>query len=414
MIYFLCIQLMTGAAVKREFKTKDTIRACFAGYVVQAAVNNFVPLLFVTFSSEFGLSLSKITLLITFNFCMQLISDLASAPIVRLIGVRRSAVAAHLFASAGLIMLTFLPDIMPNPLAGLLISVSVYAVGGGLLEVLISPIVESCPTGSKESAMSMLHSFYCWGHVGVVVLSTVFFLVFGSSQWRWLALFWAILPLVNAFYFLRVPLYPFVPEGVREMSYGDLFRNGRFWLIMVLMVCAGASEQAVSQWASAFAEEGLGVTKAVGDLAGPAFFALMMGSSRAIYGKHGSRMPLPTVMIAGSALCIASYLLIYLSPVPVVSLIGCGICGFSVGIMWPGTFSIAARVLPGGGARMYSILALCGDLGCCAGPTFVGFISSSLGGELGKGIVLSVGFPIIMLIGSAAAGKLYKDSTLNR
>ncbi|MCD7919144.1 MAG: MFS transporter [Clostridiales bacterium] len=379
-----------------------TIRACFVGYIVQAIVNNFVPLLFLTFQSAYGIPLSSITLLITFNFTVQLMVDLLSPRFIDWVGYRAAIVLAHVMAAAGLIGLAVLPDLLPSPFAGLVVSVLVYAVGGGLLEVLVSPIVEACPTDNKESTMSLLHSFYCWGHVGVVLLSTVFFTLFGTERWKILALLWAVVPIVNCVIFTRVPIYSLLEEGEQGLSMKELLGKRTFWLALVLMICAGASEQAVSQWTSTFAESGLQVSKTLGDLCGPMFFAILMGTARALYGKYGARIDLIRTMKFSAGLCVVSYLVISLSPWPMLSLLGCGVCGFSVGILWPGTFSMTARLLPRGGTLPFALLALGGDIGCSAGPTVVGILSSLAGGDLRVGILAAVGFPVLMLLGSCA------------
>lgn len=385
---------------KKFLNYGHTIKACFVAYIVQAIVNNFVPLLFLIFQSSYQIPLSEITLLITFNFVIQLSVDLLAARFVDKIGYRVSIVAAHMMSALGLVLLAVLPDILPNAFAGLLLAVMVYAIGGGLLEVLVSPIVESCPTDNKETAMSMLHSFYCWGHVGVVLLSTLFFTVFGAENWQVLSLLWAAVPALNCLVFLRVPIYTLLEEGDPGLSMKDLFANKMFWVIMLLMVCAGASEQAVSQWASTFAESGLKVSKTVGDLAGPMFFAVLMGTSRFFYGKYGERMDLIKFMKLSSVLCIVSYLLISLSPIPALSLVGCGLCGLSVGILWPGSFSIASQVIPRGGTVLFALLALGGDIGCSGGPTFAGMVSSAAKGDLHMGILAAVIFPLLMLLGT--------------
>lgn len=318
---------------------KSTMCACFTGYIVQAIINNFAPLLFVTFQKTFDIPLSQITALITVNFVIQLLIDLLSAGFIDKIGYRASAVLSHVFAAVGLILLTVLPEVFASPFVGLLIAVIIYAVGGGLLEVLVSPIMEACPTENKEKAMSLLHSFYCWGHMAVVLLSTLFFTAFGISNWRILAIFWALIPIVNAIFFTQVPIYSLQEEGERGLTLKELFRNKVFWLMMIMMVCSGASEQAVSQWASTFAEQGLGVSKTVGDLAGPLAFAALMGTSRLLYGKFGDKLNLNKCMFFSACLCVISYLCIALIPVPAIGLIGCALCGFSVGVLWPGTFS---------------------------------------------------------------------------
>ena len=386
-------------------KYQKTVYACFVGYIVQAIVNNFVPLLFLTFEKSYHIPLSQITMLITFNFGIQLLIDLLSAKFVDRIGYRISIVLAHVFSAAGLICLVILPDLLPNAFAGLFISVVIYAVGGGLIEVLISPIVESCPSDNKEKAMSLLHSFYCWGHVAVVLLSTIFFRIFGIENWKIMALIWAIVPIVNGITFTKVPIATLIEEGETGMTIRELCRNKTFWILMLMMLCAGASEQGVSQWASTFAEQGLGVSKTIGDLAGPMAFAILMGSSRAFYGKFGDRMDLDKFMIGSSILCIISYLCISLAPSAFVSLVGCSICGFSVGIMWPGSFSKASAVMRNGGTAMFALLALGGDLGCSGGPTLVGYVSSMFSEDLKRGILAAIVFPVLLIAGTVLSGK---------
>lgn len=390
-------------------KYNRTMYACFVGYVVQAIVNNFVPLLFLTFHSSYGIPLSKITLLVTINFLLQLCVDALSVVVVDRVGYRPMAVLAHVFSAAGLILLTVLPEVLGDPFVGLLIAMAVYALGGGLLEVLISPIVEACPTDNKEKAMSLLHSFYCWGHVGVVLLSTLFFTLFGIRNWKIMALIWALIPIVNGIAFLRVPIAPLIEGGERGMTLGELARNKLFWLFMVAMMCAGASEQAVSQWASAFAEMGLGVSKTLGDLMGPMLFAIMMGLARAIYGKFGERIQLEKFMLMSCLLCVVSYLITSLSPWPALGLIGCGICGFSVGIFWPGTFSMASASLRRGGTALFCMLALGGDLGCSAGPTVVGMISSVASDNLKIGILVAILFPVVLTLCVQLRRRMQRD-----
>lgn len=376
-----------------------TITACFIGYIVQAIVNNFAPLLFLTFEKSYSIPLSQITLLVTINFGIQLLVDLLSVGFVDKIGYRASMVAAHILSAAGLVLLTILPEVTSSPFIGLLAAIIIYAIGGGLLEVLVSPVVEACPSDNKEKAMSMLHSFYCWGHVGVVAISTLFFYFFGINNWKILAIIWAVIPLCNAVVFTKVPIASLLPEGESGLKMKDLFGMKLFWILFIMMVCAGASEQSVSQWASTFAEQGLGITKTLGDLAGPMAFAVMMGTSRAFYGKYGDRIDLDKFMIFSSILCILSYLGISLIPIPAVSLIACAVCGLSVGIMWPGTFSKASASLSKGGTAMFALLALGGDVGCSGGPTLVGMISSSQNDNLKMGILVAIIFPILLLSG---------------
>ena len=398
-----------GGFLNLNNQYNKTITACFVGYIVQAIINNFVPLLFLTFERTYQIPLSQITLLVTINFGVQLFVDLLSVKFVDKIGYRASMVIAHLCSAAGLVLLTILPEVMDPAFLGILTAVVVYAIGGGLLEVLVSPIVEACPSDHKEKAMSMLHSFYCWGHVGVVALSTLYFYIVGISNWKLLAVIWAVIPLANALAFTKVPIAPLLPEGESGLRMKDLLGMKLFWILFIMMVCAGASEQAVSQWASTFAEQALGITKTLGDLAGPMAFAILMGASRFFYGKYGDRIDLDRFMIFSSLLCILSYLGISLIPVPLVSLAACAVCGLSVGIMWPGTFCKASQALRRGGTAMFALLALGGDVGCSGGPTLVGLISSSLNDNLKAGILAAIIFPVLLLTGILLCRRMKKQ-----
>ena len=385
-----------------------TIYASYIGYITQAIVNNFTPLLFLTFSRQFGLTLDKIALITTVNFGVQLIVDFLSAKAIDRIGYRTSVILAHIFSALGLCGLAVIPDLMKNSYAGILVCVVLYAIGGGIIEVMISPIVEACPTERKEATMSLLHSFYCWGHVGVVIVSTLFFRFVGIGHWRMMAVLWAVIPILNAVYFSQVPIYS-ITQNEKPTPIKSLIRNKLFWLFIVFMICAGASEQAMSQWASAFAEAGLGVSKTVGDLAGPCTFAILMGTSRALYGKFSHRLQLKKAMVLCAILCIASYLLATLTKSPVAGLMGCAVCGFSVGIFWPGTFSLASSGLKGAGTAMFAFMALAGDVGCSAGPTLVGFISQAANDNLKIGLLTAIIFPILILIGTM----FLKDKNVN-
>ena len=380
-----------------RFTYKTTIVACFLGYIVQAIVNNFIPLLFITLQDTYQIPLSQITLLVTINFSIQLLIDMLASIFMDRIGYRASGVIAHICSAAGLILLTVLPNVM-DPFMGILLSIMVYAIGGGIIEVLVSPVMESCPTDNKEKAMSLLHSFYCWGHVGVVLISTLFFAWAGIQNWRILAVAWAVIPLINTYIFARTPIAPLISEGEKGMSIAQLFRSKVFWILMLMMVCSGASEQAVGHWASAFAEQGLHLTKALGDLVGPMLFAVMMGLTRVFYGKYGDRINLERFMTLSAAVCVCAYLMISLSPWPVLSVVGCALCGLTVGIMWPGTFSRAAIALRNGGTAMFALLALAGDLGCSSGPTLVGFVSGLAGDNMKLGILMALVFPLLMLL----------------
>lgn len=382
-------------SVKNNYN--HTVFACYFGYIIQAIVNNFAPLLFLTFREEFGIPLRQITTLVTINFLFQLFIDVVCAKVVDKIGYRKCIVAAQLFSALGIAGLGILPDLCPNAYLGLILAILLYATGGGLIEVLVSPIVEACPIKNKKAAMSLLHSFYCWGHLFVVIASTVFFAIFGIENWRILAFIWAIVPFLNTFYFAKVPIARLTEEG-EQMSLKELFSSKQFLLFILVMVCAGASEQGMSQWASAFAEAGLGVSKTIGDLAGPSLFAITMGTSRVIYSKISEKIDLSKYMTCCAVLCISSYAIASFSGNPAFSLIGCALCGFSVGVMWPGSFSLASENFPKGGTAMFAFLALAGDFGCSFGPTIVGFATSLLNDDLKKGVFSAVVFPIVLII----------------
>ncbi|KAA8817492.1 MFS transporter [Bifidobacterium callitrichos] len=383
-----------------------TVIACFVGYITQAVINNFMPLLFVTFATTFDIGMARLSALITVNFVTQLIVDVLAGRFVDRIGYRPCIIAAHVAALAGLLVLGLAPTRVPDPYAAILVAIFLYALGGGLIEVMVSPIVEACPSEHKDKAMSLLHSFYCWGQLGTVVISTLFLFFFGANSWPVLACLWAIVPAIGIAMFIGVPMPRIVPEGTVAMRFIDLVGRPVFLLMFLMMLCAGAAEQGMSQWASAFAESGLGVAKVVGDLAGPAMFALMMGLSRTIYGILGHRMNL-TVFIAGSSvLCVAMYLTAALSPMPVINLVACAVTGFSVGIMWPGTFSMAAEAMPGGGTLMFALLAVAGDLGCAGGPSLVGFVASANGDDLRTGLLFGSLFALILLVCVFVAGRM--------
>lgn len=395
----------------RQFKSfKSTLFASFGGYVVQGIVNTFVPLLFITFQNEYGIPLSKITALITINFLLQLCVDLASAFFIDKIGYRASAFLANTFASVGLVLLTVLPRVMPDPFIGLLLSVFVYAIGGGLLEVVVSPIVESCPSEHKAKTMSLLHSFYCWGSVGVISLSALYFAIFGTEHWRVLTLVWSILPAANAVLFLFVPLGSLSEDGAPSMSIPQLLKCKPFWFYFFIILGAGAAESAVAQWASAFAEKGLGVSKTLGDLFGPALFGVAMGISRLLYGKFGEKIDLKKAMLSSGILCVISYLIIAFSPSAVLSLCGMALCGFSVGLMWPGTYSLAAAGIKGGGNAMFSFLALGGDIGCTSGPSVAGYVSGLFGDNLKIGFLFATFFPLLLTLLLIFSGKKKKPT----
>lgn len=376
---------------------KRTLLASYLGFITQAICANFAPLLFLRFHNFYGIPLGQIALISSIFFFTQLVVDLICAKYVDRIGYRKCIVASEIFAAAGLIGLAFLPELFANPFTGICIAVVLYAIGSGLIEVLCSPIVEACPFDNKESVMSLLHSFYCWGCVGVILITSLFFTFVGIEHWKWMACFWAIVPLYNVYNFLTCPIEHLVEDG-KGMTIGQLFKVPLFWLLIVLMVCAGASELSMAQWASAYAEAALGFSKTIGDLVGPCLFAVSMGISRVFYGKYGEKIDLKKFMIGSGCLCLVCYLLASLSSNAMIGLIGCIVCGFSVGIMWPGSISISSQKLPTGGTAMFALLAMAGDLGGAFGPGLVGQISQSAEDNIQRGMVFGTIFPVVLVI----------------
>ena len=380
-----------------EKNYKKTLKACYLGFITQAIAANFTPLLFLKFHTEYGIPLGQIALISTTFFFTQLIVDILCAKYVESIGYRRAVVVSEVASVIGLVGLAFLPEILPSPFAGIIVSVIIYAIGSGLIEVLVSPIVEACPFENKESIMSLLHSFYCWGTVAVILLSTLFFNVFGISNWKWMACVWALLPLYNIYNFMTCPIEYLVEEG-QGMSVSELLKSPLFWTGIILMICAGASEISMSQWASAFTESALGIEKRMGDLAGPCMFAVMQGVSRVIYGKCGNRIDLTKYMMGSGALCLICYILASVSHNPLLSLVGCIMCGFSVGIMWPGTISIMSKRLPVGGTAMFALLAMAGDIGGSVGPAAVGIVTQNANDNLQIGMLSASVFPFVLIM----------------
>ena len=389
---------------------KKTLIACLSSYVVQAIIVNLAPLLFLTFQKSFGISFSAVSLLITVNFCVQLTVDLICAKYVDKIGHRAAMIFGHTAATIGLICMAVLPSIFPNPYIALVLSTMIYAIGGGIIEVLVSPLVEACPTKNKEGTMSLLHSFYSWGQVMVTILTCLFFAVFGIENWRILTLIWALVPTFLAVIFIKLPLPAITAEGEVGLSLGQLFKKGLFWLLLLLMLCSGASEQGVIQWASVFAEKTLGLSKSVGDLVGPLTFAILMGLCRTLFARYSEKIPLEKFIIFSSFLCVAGYLITVFSNSTILSLLGFALCGFSVGIMWPGTLSVGAAGIRGGGTAMFAMFAVAGDIGCSAGPTIVGFFADIFGGDLKVGLLVGTIFPAILIVGTLAKRVFFKPS----
>lgn len=381
----------------RQSDYKLTVYACFNDYIAQAVVNNFLPLLFISFTQTFGITIEELSVLISANFFLQLLVDAFAGKYVDKIGYRTSMIAANIMCATGLIMLSFLPFITPNAFIGIIISVIVYAIGGGLIEVLISPIIEATPSENNDQMMSLLHSFYSWGQVGVVVVFVGFISLFGAQNWPILSLLFALIPAVSLLLFLRAPMPTIVEEDDR-IDFKALMKRPAMWFFCVMLVCAAAAELSMSQWSSAFAESGLGVSKVIGDLAGPASFAAMMGIARIFYARFGERLDLRAFIHWSSILCVISYLAVAMVPVPAISLFACALTGLSVGIMAPGLMSLGAQKIPNGGTPMFSLFSFSQDIGGTVGPLAVGAMAGIFGENLHVGLLFATIFPLIMFI----------------
>ena len=385
--------------VKNNFKY--TITASFLGYITQAIMLNFPPLLFVFFGTEFGISPIQITVLISSNFILELLVDVIASRYAENWGYRKLVICADAFGILGLVTMALVPAIFSgnSVFYGLMVSMMLCGIGGGLMEVLISPIVEACPTKNKAGFMSLLHSFYCWGQFAVVLLSTLFFRLAGIDKWPIIACLWTIVPLIGLILFTFAPINHLVEDG-KGARLGGLLKNGTFWIFLVMMLCAGASELTMSQWASYFAESALGVEKWVGDLLGPCMFALTMALTRVFYAKVSERLKLDTAILISAIICVATYVLAIISNNPILSLIGCATCGVGCGVLWPATYSLASQRIPNGGVLMFGVLALLGDGGCLVGPTIAGSISSLFNDDIRVGFLVALVFPIFMAISS--------------
>ena len=392
---------------------KKTLVACYLGFVTQAISANFAPLLFLTFKSTYGITLDKIAMIPLMFYLTQLLVDLAATKFADKIGYRTCVIASQVLSAVGLVLMAILPEILPAPFVGILISVVLYAIGSGLIEVLVSPIVEACPFENKDGVMSLLHSFYCWGAMGVILGSTLFFAVFGVENWKILTFIWALCPLYNTFNFIHCPIERLVEDG-KSMGIRKLLKTPIFWLMIILMVCTGASEATMAQWASAFTESAVGVSKTIGDLAGPCLFAMFMGIARMLYGKFSEKLDLTKVMLVCGIMCAGCYLLASLSTLPLLGLAGCAFCGLAVGIMWPGSISISSQTCPRGGTAMFAFLALAGDLGATASPAMVGSLSEMAGGNLKTGLLVATLFPIILVIGLIILRRSKKHQTIDK
>lgn len=382
---------------------KGTKIACYTGYIVQGIINNIAPLLFVIFSDKFNMSLSKLSLLITINFATQLFVDTISIKFVDKIGYKPLAIASQSIAFLGLFCLGVLPNIMNNSYLGVVISIVLSAIGSGITEVIISPIVESIPGEKKTAEMSLLHSFYCWGQVTVVLLTTTMIKIFGNDFWFIAPIIWSVIPLINTMNFIGVPIEPNLTSEEKTPFFKMLFSK-QFILLIIIMICSGASEIGMSQWSSYFAETGLKVSKMTGDLLGPCLFAVLMGTGRMIFGFVGEKINLKTALSLSALFCAMCYLGTCFIDNSVISLLICAVTGITVSIMWPATLSLAARLFPKGGGSMYSVLALSGDTGCTLGPWFISFMSIKLSTDISSGEALKSGLgfaaiiPILMVL----------------
>lgn len=368
--------------------------SAYVGYFVQAIVNNFLPILFVAFQDIYGIGYEKLGRLIVFNFITQMVTDILSPKIISLLGYRKTAVMCQLIAALGLTLAAVLPNVLPNAYIGIVLAVIVYAFASGLMEVIISPMIEMLPTSNKSGNMSLLHSFYCWGQAITTVGTTLLLSAFGYRGWTYIPLIWAIVPFINAFSFIRVPIVEPQPERKSD-SFRVLFSDRRFRVFMLIMLCAGASEIAMAEWASVFAQNALGVSQIAGDLAGPCAFSLFMGLGRLLYAAFSEKISYRSTVIVLGLCCAVCYYIAAFASIPIFALAACALCGFTVSILWPGTISAGAVAFPRGDAVMFSVFAMCGDIGCCIGPWLLGVVAEHF--TLNIGFAVSSFFPLLMV-----------------
>lgn len=377
---------------------RATKYSCYLAYMTQAIIVNLAPLLFVVFRDEFGLSFTRIGQLILLNFATQIFADLIAMRFAHRLGFRALTIAAHLLCAVGLLLLGILPHTLTSPYLGLCLATLCYAFGGGLLEVVISPIVDAITVDDKASSMSLLHAFFCWGQVLVVIITTLLLRQFGLGTWWLIAMGWAVLPAITLVCFTRVPLPPSIPHGGQTLL-GKLFASKVFLIALLMMLCSGASELSMAQWSSLFAEKGLGVSKTMGDLLGPCLFAFWMGIGRTFYGIYGRHIRLHNALLVTSLGCIACYLVTALSHNPFVGLAACSLTGLCVSLMWPGVFSLSIQRFPAGGTMLFGALALAGDFGCAVGPAMTGKVADLTQGGLKVGLLAATIFPIALTAG---------------
>ena len=347
--------------------------ACEFGITTQSAVNNLAPILFVIFKDNFGISYTMIASLMLFNFLVQIATDFTAIKILGILDYRKSGILAQACAALGLIMLGVLPNIIPIYPA-LFTSTLFMAFGGGLLEVMVSPIVDSLEKGQSSAKMNMLHSFFCWGQVAVVLTATAAIKLFGSNIWYIIPISWAIVPIISIFMFSVVPI-PEIARAERRSGEKLPVKSKAFLFMCFLMVASGASEITMAEWASVFAQKGLGIDKFTGDILGPCLFAVLMGSGRLLFGVFGSRVRLKSALTYYSILCTICYIVAATAKNPYIALFFCALTGFSVSIMWPGVYSYSSSVIKQGKTAMFGILALCGDVGCSLGSWLTGSMS---------------------------------------
>ncbi len=378
-----------------EKSYKSTKSACYIGYIVQAIVNNFLPILFIVFQKKYGLGYEKLGRIILVNFLIQILSDTITPIIVRAIGYRGCAILCHGLCATGLVMLSVLPTVIGDTYVAILLSVIIYAFGSGIIEVIISPMIELIPTKNKAANMAFLHSFYCWGQAFTVVCTTLLVSVFGFLNWNFIPLIWATVPFINMFFFIKVPVIEPKKE-TEKIKNNKFFISREFICFVVFMLCAGTSEVTMAQWASMFVQQGLGINKVTGDILGPCLFAIAMGIGRVFFGVLSGKFSYRKALVLNNILCFLCYIVVAFCKSPIPCLIACALCGFSVSLSWPGTYSLASARFPNGGTVMFSAFALFGDLGCSLGPWLLGLIADMY--DLQTGFFVCSVFPLVMVI----------------
>lgn len=365
-------QPITPALTAKSYQL--TTISCFVGIFCQAVSSNITAILFIPLMTLYGLSYVHLGLLVGINFTTQVLVDIIASRLVDRYGFRVFVLPSDILAVIGLVLFGLTPVLFDNILTGLVFSTIIFSASCGLQEVMLSPIVNAIPHNDKGPAMALMHSFYAWGQVATIIITTLFLFFFGIENWQVIVFLWALVPLVNFFMFLAAP-FPGVIHENQRMTMRDLILKP-FYLVALLAIMGGAATELVmNQWSSTFSEKVLELPKVTGDILGMCGFAVFLGLGRVLYGRYGSKINMNNVLVGSAAAAVVCYIAVAISPLPAISLAACAVCGLAASLLWPGTLVITAEKYPLAGAWIFAILAAAGDIGAASGPFAAGVIT---------------------------------------